>query len=176
MDSGPPTTLQPVQPRALMRWRRYEVLLALFMGLLSVVLWHLPGFGWPLYPFQLFNTFVHELSHGLAAIGTGGSFRRFAVHADLTGEAWSAGGIRAIVSSAGYIGSAVVGGLLTILSARGFSAKKVLICLGLVLGLLCAIFVRNAFGIVTGLLTATALCFAGLWLKRLWADALLLFL
>ena len=157
-------------------WRRQEILLALAIGLLAVVLWRLPVFAWPLYPFRLFNTFVHELSHGLAAVATGGSFRRFVVHADLTGTAWSAGGVGWIVTSAGYIGSAAFGGLLAILSARGVSAKAVLGGLGLALGLLCVLFVGNAFGIVAGLGLAAALGLAGYWLQPRWADGLLLFL
>lgn len=150
--------------------------MVLALGIISMLLWRLPGFEWLLYPFRLFNTFVHELSHGIAAVATGGSFRRFMVHADLTGTAWSAGGIRWIVSSAGYIGSALFGGLLTILSARGVSARAVLFGLGLALGGMCILFVTNAFGVVAGLLLAGALCLAGRQLPKLWADTLLLLL
>ena len=160
----------------LQRWRHREVLMALGMGLLSVVLWRLPGLGWLLYPFRLLNTFVHELSHGVAAIATGGVFDRFAVHPDLSGVAWSAGGVRWIVSSAGYIGSAIVGAILTILSARGVAARIVLFGLGVALGLMCLLFVRNIFGVVAGLLLATGLCLAGRRLNRFWADGLLLWL
>ena len=162
--------------RFLEQWRRREVLTVLALGIISMLLWRLPGFEWLLYPFRLFNTFVHELSHGLAAVATGGSFRRFMVHADLTGTAWSAGGIRWIVSSAGYIGSALFGGLLTILSARGVSARAVLFGLGLALGGMCILWVTNAFGVIAGLLLAGALCLAGRQLPKLWADTLLLLL
>ena len=177
MNPQSATTTHPAsRARMLEPWRRQEILLALVVGLLAVVLWRLPAFEWPLYPFRLFNTFVHELSHGLAAVATGGSFRRFVVHADLSGTAWSAGGIQWIVTSAGYIGSAAFGGLLAILSARGVSAKAVLGGLGLALGLLCVLFVGNAFGIVAGLGIAAALVLAGRWLQPRWADGLLLFL
>lgn len=47
------------------------------------------------YPFRLFGTFVHELSHGLAAVATGGEFQRFSVQPDVSGlqlaEAWRDG-------------------------------------------------------------------------------------
>ena len=160
----------------LQAWRRREVLMALGLGLLSVLLWRLPGVGWLLYPFQLLNTFVHELGHGIAATITGGDFRRFVVRADLSGEAVSAGGVRWIVGSAGYLGSAIVGGALTVLSARGVPARLVLFGLGLALGLLCLLFVGNLFGVVAGLLTAATLAAAGRWLRGLWADSLLLLL
>ena len=150
--------------------------MALGLGLLSVLLWRLPAVGWLLYPFQLLNTFVHELSHGIAATVTGGDFRRFVVRPDLSGTAWSAGGVGWIVVSAGYLGSAVVGGVLTVLSGRGVSARLVLWGLGLGLGLMCLLFVSNFFGVVAGLLTAAALCAAGRLLPKLWADTLLLLL
>jgi len=157
-------------------WRHREVVVVLALGIISVLLWRLPMFGLLFYPFRLFNTFVHELSHGLAAIATGGAFRRFVVNPDLTGAAWSAGGAQWIVACAGYLGSAVFGGLLTILSSRNFSTRKVLFGMGLILGLLCLMFVRNAFGIVTGLAVAAAMCLAGQRLSRWWADGLLLLL
>ncbi len=157
-------------------WRHREVLVVLALGIVSVILWRLPMFGLLFYPFRLFNTFVHELSHGLAAIATGGAFRRFVVNPDLTGTAWSAGGMQWIVTSAGYLGSAVFGGLLTILSSRNFSTRKVLLGMGIILGLLCLMFVRNAFGIVAGLAVAGVMCLAGQRLSRWWADGLLLLL
>ncbi|HSH78357.1 MAG TPA: M50 family metallopeptidase [Herpetosiphonaceae bacterium] len=157
-------------------WRHREVLMALGMGILCVVLWRLPAFAWLLYPFRLLNTFAHELSHGIAAIATGGEFLRFTVRSDLSGLAWSAGGVRWVVTSAGYIGSALVGGVLTILSARGIAARTVLVGLGIALGVLCLLFVRNIFGVAAGLLLAGALFLAGRWLNRFWADGLLLFL
>lgn len=158
------------------RWQRREMLFVLLIALVTIVLWRQPVVGMILYPFRLFNTFVHELSHGLAAMVTGGAFRRFVVNPDLSGIAWSAGGIRWIVASAGYIGSALFGGMLTVLSSRRIAARQLLFGLGLVLGILCLLFVRNLFGVVSGLLLAVALCFAGRRLQPLWADRLLLLL
>lgn len=161
--------------QSLASWRHREVLTVLGLGLLTVLLWRLPVVGLIFYPFRLFGTFVHELSHGLTAIATGGAFRRFIVNPDFSGTAWSAGGIKWLVTSAGYIGTALAGGFLTLLSARGVSARRVLVGLGILLGLLCLLFVRNVFGVVTGLLIAGALFLAGR-LPRLWADGLLLLL
>lgn len=157
-------------------WRHKEIIAVLFIGVVSIVLWRVPMLGILFYPFQLFNTFIHELSHGLAAILTGGQFVQFAVNPDLSGVAWSAGGIRWVVTSAGYVGAALFGGFLTILSARGAPANTVLVFLGIGLGILCLIFVRNLFGIVSGLILATLLVLAGKYLRPLWADGLLLVL
>jgi hypothetical protein len=157
-------------------WRQREIVTVLGLGLLMLILWRIPLFGLLFYPFQLFNTFVHELSHGLVAIATGGGFNRFVVRPDLSGTAWSVGGIQWIIVSAGYIGSALFGGILTILAAWGAPARRVLFWLGGALGLLCLLFVRNLFGIVTGFGLAAGLILAGRRLGPLWADGLLLLL
>jgi len=152
-------------------WRQWRGLLLLALAL--IVLWRVPWLGWVVYPFRLFGTFVHELSHGLAAIATGGNFQRFSVQPDLSGLAWSAGGIRAIVASAGYIGSAIFGGVLIALHARWLSARVLLLGMGIVFGSLCLLFVRNLFGIASALVLTAAMLYAGLKLAEDWRDALL---
>jgi hypothetical protein len=44
-----------------------------------------------------------------SAVITGGAFRRFEINPDLSGVAFSAGGVAWIISSAGYVGSALFG-------------------------------------------------------------------
>ncbi|NJP04438.1 MAG: M50 family metallopeptidase [Chloroflexaceae bacterium] len=158
------------------QWRYREVLIVIALVLLSLVLAHVPLLSMLFYPFELFNTFIHELSHGIAAILTGGRFVRFEVRPNLSGTAWSAGGIGWIVTSAGYLGSAIFGGFLLLLSAWGVSARAVLMGLGVTLGVLCLLFVRNLFGIATGLLLSASLFLAGTRLPARWAGFLLLFL
>jgi hypothetical protein len=152
-------------------WRRWLELLALALTLL--LLWQVPWLGWLAYPFRLFGTFVHELSHGLAAIATGGEFHRFSVSPDLSGLAWSAGGFRRLVSSAGYLGSATFGGVLIALHARWLSARALLLGMAVVFGVLCALFVRNLFGIASAGVLTVALLAAGLKLPESWRDGLL---
>ncbi len=157
-------------------WRYRDLLIVIALAFISMILWRVPWIGTVFYPFRLLGTFVHELSHGLAAIATGGQFQRFAVNPDLSGIAWSAGGIRWVITSAGYVGSALVGGALLVATARGVPARSVLAMLGLSLGVLCVIFVRNPFGIASGLMLAGALIVAAERLSPFAAYALLLFL
>lgn len=157
------------------RWRWRELLGLFALGLLLLLLWRVPGLGWLVYPFRLFGTFVHELSHGLAAFATGGAFDRFVVRSDLSGLAWSAGGTRWIVASAGYVGSAVFGALLLLLG-RLLPARSLLLLLGVALALLCAFFVRNAFGALAGLGLAATLMLAAVYLRGVWSEGLLLVL
>ena len=135
----------------------------------------MPGLGWIAYPFRLFGTFTHELSHGLAAAATGGALQRFVVNPDLSGMAWSAGGIRWITASAGYFGSAVFGAML-VLASRALPARGVLLFLGVSLLLVCALYVRNLFGIASGLALGSLLVVAGMYLRKPWAESLLLVL
>jgi hypothetical protein len=157
-------------------WRWSELAGLAALAVLLLVLWQIPGVGFVVYPFRLFGTFVHEISHGIAALATGGDFHRFTVSPDLSGLAWSAGGWRWVISSAGYIGSAVFGGVLILLAARGAASRVLLMTLGLVLGLLCLLFVRNLFGILSGLVLAAATFYTGYRLRPPWSDVVLLVL
>ena len=80
-------------------WRVSELVGLAVLTLALLVLWQIPYFGFVVYPFRLFGTFVHELGHGLAALATGGHFERFTVSPDLSGLAWSSGGIRFVIAS-----------------------------------------------------------------------------
>ena len=161
--------MTPSEPNA--RW--HAPLGLLLTGVALLLLWQVPWLGWIAWPFRLFGTFTHELSHGLAAAATGGELQRFVVNPDLSGMAWSSGGVRWIVASAGYVGSAVFGAML-VLAARALPARGVLVFLGVSLLLLCALYVRNAFGAASGLLLGAALVIAGVYLQRAWAEGLLL--
>jgi len=164
------------------RQSRPQLLILLLLSALILGLWQVPWLGWLVFPFRLFGTFVHELSHGLAAVLTGGDFVRFTVHPDLSGRAWSTGGVRIIVASAGYVGSVLFGAGLLLGHLRRWSAPRLLLVLGLALGALCLLFVRNGFGILAGLLLASALILAAAkwsvpaqdWLLRVLALQLLL--
>lgn len=151
-------------------WRRWLGLAAL--SLILIGLWQVPWLGWAVYPFRLFGTFVHELSHGLMAMATGGTFLRFRVSADLSGVAQSAGGVRFLIASAGYVGSAVFGGLLLLLHSRGVRVRTLLAALGLLLALLAALFLRNAFGWLAAGCLSAALIAAAWKLSEPWQQLL----
>jgi hypothetical protein len=145
----------------------------LVLGLVIVAAGHTPWLSALVYPFRVFSTFVHELGHGFAAVLTGGDFIRFEVRPDLSGTAWSHGGLRVVVASSGYVGSAVAGGLLVLLHQRWLSARALLLGLGAMLALSCLLFIGNLFGAVAGLGLAALLLLAGLHLNESWRDVLL---
>lgn len=157
-------------------WTRRDVLLMSVSALLSIILWRIPVVGFIFYPFRLFNTFVHELSHGLAALATGGSFQRVVISPNRFGTAWVRGGIGWVVMSAGYLGSAVFGGILMLLTTSEIPARSVLLWLGIFQMILCLLFVRNLFGMGAGLVLAALFSLAGWKLQEQVATFLLLLL
>jgi hypothetical protein len=82
------------------------------------------------YPFRIFVTYVHETSHVLATFATGGRAVGMNVSPDGSGVAYSRGGLGLIVSSAGYLGSTLLGGILLLLCGRPAVAGRTLAYLG----------------------------------------------
>jgi hypothetical protein len=160
----------------LITFGRRDVLPILALGVLSVVLWNIPILKLLLYPFWLFNTYIHELGHVIAIRMTGGFFRRFDVYPDRGGLTPSFGRPNWFVASAGYIGSALFGGVLILLTTSSIPARAVLMGLAMFFGLICLLFVGNLFGIIMGLAIAGAIFYAGWVLDDLGAAQILLFL
>ncbi len=101
----------------------------------ALVAW-LPWLGPLAYPFRLLLTLVHELSHGLAALATGGEFRSFVVFPDGSGLATTAGGWRPAVIPAGYLGGAIFGAALILLGPSHRASRWSLGAVGLAIALL----------------------------------------
>ena len=76
------------------------------------ILWNIPQLSFILYPLSLFNTYVHESGHALAALLTGGNVGSFSVSFDTSGVTQTAGGWRWLILPAGYLGSGFFGSLL----------------------------------------------------------------
>jgi hypothetical protein len=74
-----------------------------------------------LFPFRLLATTVHELSHAVASLVTGGTVQSFDVRLDGSGVVHSTGGSTIVLFSAGYLGSTLFGGtmLLVTKNAKG---------------------------------------------------------
>lgn len=124
---------------------RHATLIAVVAALLATLL----PFG--LYVDELFVTFLHEASHGLAAILTGGSLRSFYLHADTSGMAMTSGGFRPLILVAGYMGGCLWGGALLVAARRRGLEKAVCWALCAFLLGFTLLYIRNAFGFATGL-------------------------
>lgn len=101
----------------------------LIATILSLALWFIPFAEYLVYPFKLFVTFIHEGGHALAAVLTGSAVMSLTVSPDTSGEVLAAPSnwlASLIVSSAGYVGATLFGGLLLILIRRATQARIVL--------------------------------------------------
>jgi hypothetical protein len=121
-----------------------------------------------IFPFRLLTTLVHELSHGLAALLTGGAFIRFVVSPNGAGLAYTAGGWRWVIIPAGYIGVALFGAVLILLGRSHRWSRLALGLIGAAMGLLSLRY--GAPSIISGdflngiLTTASGVIFGGFFL------------
>jgi hypothetical protein len=67
------------------------------------------------YPCNLFVTLVHESSHALAALATGGSVESITISPDTSGLTMTRGGSRIITLCAGYTGATLFGAIILVL-------------------------------------------------------------
>lgn len=92
---------------------RRQALTITFAGAVIVyLLWNVDFLSFMAYPFRLFVTYIHEAGHSLMAIITGGKVIQFTVSPDGSGLATTAGGSRALILPAGYVGAAFFGAIL----------------------------------------------------------------
>ena len=105
-----------------------------------------------LYPIKLLTVLFHELSHGLAAILTGGKMLKIEISANEGGLCTTAGGIRWIVLSAGYLGSLLWGSALILLAAKTSYDRAIVQVLAGILILVTVVYVRTPVGFIFGLL------------------------
>lgn len=91
------------------------------------------------YPIKLFVVLLHEMSHGLSAVLTGGRIVSIELNQYLGGMTTTEGGSILIIASSGYLGSIAIGALLFISSFD----KKVSTWFNTSLAILLLIFTAN---------------------------------
>ncbi len=102
-------------------WKKYHFFILLFS---AVIIKQLPLVS---IPFNWLESYFHEISHGIAAIVTGGSGLRIQLFANGAGLCTTQGGIAFVISFAGYAGATLWGwGIYKLASAhqrvaQGFS-------------------------------------------------------
>ena len=129
---------------------------------------------WPLYPFKLLVVLMHESGHAAATLLVGGSVQSIRISPDQGGvtlslvpaSLWR----QIVVSSAGYVGSAVSACVLLYLAARTKEGRWPLIALAGWCALVAALYVRDGFTLVFTGACALALGllarFGTSWLRR----------
>ncbi len=129
-----------------------EVVLAYFgknhwqLLLLSVLIflcWGLP-IVWPL---KMLVVFLHESSHALAALVTGGRVEGITLHYLQGGTTMTVGGWFFWIASAGYIGSLMLGVLLFVVAVRTHWDRAVVAALGVLMLIAAALYMREMFAL-----------------------------
>lgn len=134
------------------------VLISLFLNLV-------PGLRLVLLPFEYFTTFIHEGGHAIASLIMGEQVHRIVINPDTSGymQHTVTGGMFAqgFIGSAGYLGAALFGGALIVLSAYERLSKVFLGLIGIVFLAAIVMYVRDLFTLaVCGFLSASLLLIA----------------
>lgn len=145
------------------------VVAILLVAVAALVLWDT----WLVYPIKILVVLLHEVSHGLAAVLTGGSIERIELSADEGGLCVTRGGSRFLTLSAGYLGSLAWGALLLVLGARTRLDRPLVAALGLGLLAVTLLYVRSVFGFAYGLAAGAGLVGMALVLPGAVSDLLL---
>lgn len=167
-----PTTPTPAPGSGQRLQDRYN--LPLLGGLVAAFavtwfLWEYPFF----FPLKMLVVLLHELSHGLAAIFTGGSISHIELSTDQGGVCYTLGGWRGVVLMAGYLGSMLWGGLILLIASRTKLDKVLAITLGLGLIAVAILWVQGTFAFWFTLGAGAAFVAMGALLKREITDAVL---
>ena len=145
------------QPSAVRRKLTFLAGFTLYFAVLWF-LWDTPV----VYPLKIFVVMLHEISHGIASLATGGTIERITLDPYQGGACYCGGGNAFLTLSAGYLGSLAWGVvLLGLAGANRVSNRMLLTVVGGLVVLLTALYVRNGFGLLFGLGFGTALVLAG---------------
>jgi hypothetical protein len=105
-----------------------------------------------LYPFTLFTTWIHECSHAVIAVLTGGSVSAITIQPDTSGLTRSlmpANRLaQGLVASAGYLGASAVGCLLMAAARVDRRTRPILWGIGAFMLFTAVLWMRNAFGVL----------------------------
>jgi len=146
-----------------------RLVLPLALAAAAMVLWGT----FVVYPFRLFVVFLHEISHGLAAVATGGSIVSIGLSFDEGGVCLTRGGWPFLILNAGYLGSLLWGALFLLLGGRSARARSVIGVVGLFTLVVTLVYVRTWFGFLYGLATGLVLLAIATKLKPAVAETLL---
>lgn len=135
--------------------------------LAALALMHIPFVS---VPFKWLESFFHEISHGLAAVLTGGSVVNIELYPNGAGLCKTIGGSRFIVSFMGYAGAILFGVLLSIVSHMGVKAAKIvrILLISIVLGSM-IFWVRDLLTLLI-LISIVALLVLSFKLQGSWLD------
>ncbi len=118
-------------------WQTLVIVAAIFL------LWNTPV----MIPLKILIVFFHELSHGLAALLTGGSIESISISPQQGGLTTTRGGWGFAITSTGYLGSLLIGVLLYLSALKTKADKLIMGALGATMLLVAALYMRELFAL-----------------------------
>jgi hypothetical protein len=146
-----------------------RLLLPLGIAALVLVLWD----SFVAFPFRIFVVFLHEISHGLAAVVTGGAIESIDLRFDEGGVCRTRGGWPFLILNAGYLGSLLWGATFLVLGERRTHSRTVIAVIGAFTLVVTLFYVRTLFGFAYGLAAGFALLGVAARLERAVSEILL---
>ncbi len=126
-----------------------HIIWIMVFGLITIILWNVPGGMLILYPFTILGTWFHEMGHGLTAEILGGNFIQLVLFADGSGYAqfsydtlFLANLGKAMVAAGGPLGPTIAGSLFIISSVNLRATKIILFLFAVLLIVSVVIWVR----------------------------------
>ena len=141
----------------------------LLVAIVAFVFWDTSA----LYPLKILVVLFHELSHGLAAVVSGGSIDHIEISFEQGGVCYTRGGSNFVILNAGYLGSLVWGAALLVAAARTRHDQHIVGLLGVVLIAVTLLYIRSFFGFVYGLVAGVVLLGIAWKLPNVASDHLL---
>lgn len=138
------------------------ILLPAALAVLAYVLWDTVL----VFPLKILVVLLHEVSHGIAAVATGGEIVRIELSPLEGGLCVTRGGSRFLTLSAGYLGSAAFGALFLVLGFRARANRAIVLLVGLAVLLVTLLWVRTLFGFAWGVLFGIGLVALARWLPE----------
>ena len=138
-----------------------ELIILLMLIIISFFLWDM----YFIYPIKLFVVLLHELSHSLAAILSGGKITALNIGFDLSGKCETEGGNTIFIASSGYIGSLIWGLLFFLAPNSKKFGKWIIISLSIIILLLTITVSASGIFILMALILAALLITAAFFLR-----------
>ncbi len=124
-------------------------------------------------PLKILIVYLHELSHALAAVLTGGSVEEISLSPWQGGHAITRGGSRFLTLTAGYLGSLAIGMALLMIALKTNADRIVLGLLGAFTLLVALLYIRDLFALAFCIGTGVAMLAAARYLSVTVNDLIL---
>lgn len=146
-----------------------ELVFLSFVLIISFLFWDT----YLVYPIKLFVVLIHEISHALSAILSGGKVIAFNIGFDLSGKCETESGNNILIATSGYLGSLLFG-LLIFYSTYNKKIGKWLLIIISILILITSVSLMQNFSIILLAVLYSVLLFVSAFFLQIRIDSYIL--